>query len=109
MGIAANNLSGVFVNSSNSSSSSLSSQPHPNQPSSIHQPPQLPYLASSSDSNLTHFSGLNSHNPLLVQAQAPLTLSPSLPSKEDVIKKIEFITNSIKELLSNAKEGKHEE
>jgi len=107
VGIGANNLSGVFVNSSNSSSSSLSSQPHPNQPSNL-QPSQMPYLASSSDPIATHFSGLNSHNlPLAPPAQ--LTRSPSLPSKEDVIKKIEFITNSIKELLSNAKEGKHDE
>lgn len=37
------------------------------------------------------------------------TTASSFPSKEDVIKKIEFITNSIKELLSNAREGKHDE
>ncbi|KPM03173.1 ARF GTPase-activating protein GIT2-like protein 1 [Sarcoptes scabiei] len=31
------------------------------------------------------------------------------PTKDEVIKKIEFITNGIKELLMKAKEGKHEQ
>ena len=106
------NHSGVFVNSSHSSSSSLSSQPHPlNQPSSTQQQLPMSYLASSSDPNSSYFSGLNSHT--LPPAPAPfsknVSLPSPLPSKEDVIKKIEFITNSIKELLSNAREGKHDE
>lgn len=107
---------GVFVNSSNSSSSSLSSQPLPSaHPSSSHsttqqQHLQMPYLApSATDSHAMHFSGLNSHVPPLPTKPYLVPSVSPLPSKEDVIRKIEFITNSIKELLSNAREGKHDE
>lgn len=108
---SASTISGAFVNSSNSSTSSLSSQTQANQISCTQQSHAIP----PTPADMIHQSNYSGHNSTSKGQHTSLSKSNSanmsapFPSKDDIIKKIEFITNGIKELLSNAREGKHEE
>ncbi|XP_027197446.2 ARF GTPase-activating protein GIT1 [Dermatophagoides pteronyssinus] len=106
-----------FIDSSSSLSSQLqqtsnnrsSSSPH----SQHHQPtPTLKQPSQTNQTNLnemrpyTNATGTISANTSLSKSSASKT---TLPTKDEVIRKIEFITNGIKELLIKAKEEKHNE
>lgn len=119
------NQHSFVASSAHSSSSSLSSSQipslqHQQQQSSTNQQHNLlqlqqqqqsmPYLGCSVAAAVEQLNAAHQqlHNNPGAFSQ-PTSTPTAFPSKEDVIKKIEFITNSIKELLSNAREGKHDE
>lgn len=108
-----------FIDSSSSLSSQLqqtsnnrsSSSPHSHQ----HQPTPPKQHQPASQTNQTN---LNEQRPYSITAgtilansslSKPSASKTTLPTKDEVIRKIEFITNGIKELLIKAKEEKHNE
>lgn len=115
-------VSQTFVNSANSSTSSLSSQSNQITSATHHQLSYTPPTSGDATAilqpkpnysgQLSNASGSSSSakHPTSLSRSASLSSSSSTyPSKDDIIKKIEFITNGIKELLSSAREGKHDE